>query len=749
MADTPHNTPPNGAAGPSLTDPTRSVGVALGSEMPEADGVQFKKGDSGTLTGTATVGQRVVTKADGIAQPSDLANRLVRGRYRLIAELGKGGMGVTYRAWDTQAGIPVVVKMPRRDVRHDAASMLRFAREIEAMLAAPHESVVPITDHGDDNGCPFVVMRFLPGGSLADYRRWDQAGNPIRNPPGMLHFWLPGVAAALDHIHARGMLHRDVKPGNIFLDGFLKPYLGDFGIAKIIDESGGLTKEQTLTSSKMVVGTQEYMAPELFKPRSKADGRVDQYALAVTVYEMIAGEKPFKGDRAHIIVEHSAMSVPRLSDKVPGLTQRLCTAVEKGLAKNPADRFTTCGEFAAAVVAELAPLAPEPDVVRLLCPGCKNILKLPQKAAGKTGRCPRCRAAMDVAADMGSLWLEAEERGAAAGTGSEPVSAGTSLPDGLETGPRTTQWQPVHWLAIASAALVGLVAGHLWGGAAMNAENRRLTEALSAARAAAQPAGEATPPTRTKPEGGGDQVTNSIGMVLIRIPNGEFKMGERNNVRVRLARDFLLGQTEVTRGQWAKVMGTKPSGGAAGESEDMLPALQMTWEEAKQFCEKLTTLERAKGGLPAAESYRLPTEAEWEYACRAGTTTAFSCGDDEATLGDFAWFSGNSEGKIHPVGTKQPNAWGLYDMHGNVREWCSDWQSGNLQGGLDPVGPAKGSDHVSRGGSWGDQPALCRSAYRNTGDQAQSARDSDPWFGSIPHRSGNLGFRVARSLSGK
>jgi formylglycine-generating enzyme required for sulfatase activity len=175
----------------------------------------------------------------------------------------------------------------------------------------------------------------------------------------------------------------------------------------------------------------------------------------------------------------------------------------------------------------------------------------------------------------------------------------------------------------------------------------------------------------------------------------------------------------------------------------------MTWEEAKQFCEKLTTLERAKGGLPAAESYRLPTEAEWEYACRAGTTTAFSCGDDEATLGDFAWFSGNSEGKAHPVGTKQPNAWRLYDMHGNVREWCSDWQSGNLQGGLDPVGPAKGSDHVSRGGSWGDQPALCRSAYRNTGDQAQSARDSDPWFSSIPHRSGNLGFRVARSLSGK
>jgi len=238
-------------------------------------------------------------------------------------------------------------------------------------------------------------------------------------------------------------------------------------------------------------------------------------------------------------------------------------------------------------------------------------------------------------------------------------------------------------------------------------------------------------------------------MSLIKIPMGEFKMGERNNVRVRLSRDFLLGQTEVTRGQWEKVMGTRPWGGAAGESGDTLPAMQMTWAEANQFCEKLTTLERANGGLPAAGYYRLPTEAEWEYACRAGTTTAFSCGDDESTLGDFAWFSGNSEGTAHPVGAKQPNAWGLHDMHGNVREWCSDWQSGNLQGGFDPVGPATGSDRVSRGGSWGDQPILCRSAYRNSSDSASRSVGNDSWYRSIPHRSGNLGFRVARSPSGK
>ncbi|MFM7290597.1 MAG: serine/threonine-protein kinase, partial [Planctomycetia bacterium] len=268
-------------------------------------GLQDEKG--GTGTSTDTVG-RWVSATEGTASVSgDASGRLVHGRYRLIAELGAGGMGVTYRAWDMQAHVPVVVKMPKREVRHDREVMTRFGREIEAMRAVPHPSIVPITDSGDDSGCPFVAMRFLPGGSLADYRRRDESDRPIKNPAGMLHFWLPDVAAALDHIHSRGILHRDVKPGNIFLDGFLKPALGDFGIAKVVDDSGGLAKEQTLTATKMAVGTPEYMAPELFKPRSQLDGRVDQYALAVTVYEMLCGEKPFTGSTAHIVVEHSSL----------------------------------------------------------------------------------------------------------------------------------------------------------------------------------------------------------------------------------------------------------------------------------------------------------------------------------------------------------------------------------------------------------------------------------------------------------
>jgi serine/threonine protein kinase len=450
MSDTPQNTRRDSAAGPAGTGLSQSGDLSGISEMfGLRDGVPA--GDTGTRTGTDTVG-RWVAATEGVDQPPDASGRLVHGRYRLIAQLGVGGMGVTYRAWDTRAGIPVVVKMPRREVRQDSEAMQRFAREIDAMLAVPHDSIVPITDHGDDDGCPFVVMRFLPGGSLADYRRRDEAGNAIRNPPGMLHYWLHGVAAALDHIHARGMLHRDVKPGNIFLDGFLKPYLGDFGIAKVVEESGGLQKEQTLTATKMAVGTPEYMAPELFKPRSKPDGRVDQYALAVTVYEMLSGEKPFKGDRAHIIVEHSGLPVPPLAVKVPGLPQSLCAAVEKGLAKTAADRFPTCREFAAAVVAELAALEPETDTVRLLCPGCKNILKLRDLASGQVGRCPRCREEMRVADDLGSLWLGGEEAGQR--PRDEPAIAPVQLSRPSAAATRFAGGVPIWWPVLSTAAAI-------------------------------------------------------------------------------------------------------------------------------------------------------------------------------------------------------------------------------------------------------------------------------------------------------
>ena len=154
--------------------------------------------------------------------------------------------------------------------------------------------------------------------------------------------------------------------------------------------------------------------------------------------------------------------------------------------------------------------------------------------------------------------------------------------------------------------------------------------------------------------------------------------------------------------------------------------MNVSWDEAVEFCRKLSELpaEKAQGNV-----YRLPTEAEWEYACRAGTTTAFSIADSESLLGDYEWYDMNSENMTHPVGQKKPNSWGLYDMNGNVSEWCSDWYGDyQINAVTDPTGPASGSEHVSRGGSFIAQAVTCRPSERESGDG--------------PRR--NLGFRVVR-----
>jgi formylglycine-generating enzyme required for sulfatase activity/serine/threonine protein kinase len=221
-------------------------------------------------------------------------------------------------------------------------------------------------------------------------------------------------------------------------------------------------------------------------------------------------------------------------------------------------------------------------------------------------------------------------------------------------------------------------------------------------------------------------VVNSIGMQFKLLPGGTFTMGDGDDAhQVTLTKPFGLGVYEVTQQQYEKVMGKNPSKFKAPQN----PVEQVIWNDAVEFCRKLSDLpsEKSRGYV-----YRLPTEAEWEYACRAGTTTKYSFGDSESQLGDYGWYDKNSRKTTHPVGGKKPNPWGLYDMHGNVYEWCQD-RSGIYPSGstTDPTGAASGSDRVIRGGSWNLNSVHCRSAYR---------------FGLTPvHRHYYLGFRVLRS----
>jgi len=226
---------------------------------------------------------------------------------------------------------------------------------------------------------------------------------------------------------------------------------------------------------------------------------------------------------------------------------------------------------------------------------------------------------------------------------------------------------------------------------------------------------------------------NSVGMKFQKIPKGKFSRallkdeGEREDDQVRheveITKDFHIGTTEVTPEQWYKVIKTKPWKGKEG---DDIAASYITWNEAKKFCEKLTELEAKE-----KRKYRLPTEAEWEYACRAGTQTSYSFGDIGTELDKYAWYRESKPNHASQVALKKHNQFGLYDMHGNVWEWCSDWYDENYYENSpdkDPQGPKNGTKRVCRGGSFKAPADECRSAYRD--------KEKDD------HRSSRTGFRV-------
>jgi formylglycine-generating enzyme required for sulfatase activity len=228
----------------------------------------------------------------------------------------------------------------------------------------------------------------------------------------------------------------------------------------------------------------------------------------------------------------------------------------------------------------------------------------------------------------------------------------------------------------------------------------------------------------------GKIVENSIGMRLAYIPGGSFTMGSEPDERgrqeeevqhvVKITRSFWMSITEVTQTQWTAVMGFNRSNHQGSD----LPVEKVSWGSVTEFCKKLS--------LKEGKLYQLPTEAEWEYACRAGSTGAFG---GTGQLNDMGWYEDNSGGATHPVAGKKPNAWGLFDMHGNVAEWCGDYYVLEYADGeaVDPTGPKEGRARVVRGGSYSYFAASCRCA----------ARSSLPESYQVPH----VGFRVVMEVS--
>ncbi|NNJ09706.1 serine/threonine protein kinase [Chloroflexales bacterium ZM16-3] len=256
------------------------------------------------------------------------------GRYQVIAELGRGGMATVYRAVDPQVGREVAIKVLPRALLHDPEFRARFQREAEALSRLEHPAIVPVYDVGEHDGQPFLVMRLMAGGSLAD--------RLAQGPLGLAETAriIGELAPALDDAHAAGIVHRDLKPANILFDQRGRPYLADFGIVKLSEATSQLTGGGS-------IGTPDYMAPEISRPGGLTP-LVDIYALGVTAFQMLAGRTPYHADTPMgVLVAHITEPIPDLRQLRPDLPAAAHAFVARALAKSPAERYQSAADLAA------------------------------------------------------------------------------------------------------------------------------------------------------------------------------------------------------------------------------------------------------------------------------------------------------------------------------------------------------------------------------------------------------------------
>ena len=564
-------------------------------------------------------------------------------------------------------------------------------------------------------------------------------------------------------------------PSNLILarseDGPPRVKILDLGLA-LADVPCALESRE-LTSSGQVMGTFDYMAPEQATDSHEVDIRADIYSLGATLYKLLCGRPPVPGNRADspvkrvmALVSTTPLPIHQLRSDLP---KALAAVIDCMLARNPDQRYAVPAEVADALV----PFCDGCDLGALL-----NKLVSAQPIARRNTLPPTT-----VRCEQGSSTGEAE---------SEAPASEVSLAKTIVAWfPLRCAWQRrLILLGVVFGLLVVLTAAWLVrveiepAMSTLNRGDEVVVEIPDSAHHGAMgltiPASGEAPPLAEAPFdprqaeahqhawarhlGREVEITNSIGMRFRLIPPGEFMMGsfeyepvyttdQGPRHRVRITRPFYLGTFEVTQGEYTLVMGSNPSYYSSGGEHDKKgvgdftgrhPVNAISWLGAVAFCNKLSQLEQLEpcylidGATVTAvkgHGYRLPTEAEWEYACRSGSEGMYSFADS-TRLSDYAWYKANCEG-LQPVGEKLPNGYGLYDVHGSLLEWCADWWAEDYYANSpvdDPPGPDTGEARVLRGGSWRNgHPPHLRCARRSR---------------YAPDRSFDYsGFRVARSLS--
>jgi serine/threonine protein kinase len=259
------------------------------------------------------------------------------GRYHILEPLGEGGMAAVYKAYDTSLERNVAIKIIRTEKEEDESFLKRFQREAKALAQLDHPYILKVLDYGEQDGIPYLVMPYIPGGTLK-----QRMGHPIPYPEAA--GLIAPIARALEFAHGQNIIHRDIKPANILISQSGAPILSDFGIAKMLDKA----ESTQLTADGVGIGTPDYMAPEQWM--GKADPRTDIYSLGIVFYQMITGRLPFTADTpAAVLLKHVQDPLPRPSTFVADLPEFVEHVLFKALSKKPEDRYQDMGVFASAL----------------------------------------------------------------------------------------------------------------------------------------------------------------------------------------------------------------------------------------------------------------------------------------------------------------------------------------------------------------------------------------------------------------
>jgi formylglycine-generating enzyme required for sulfatase activity/serine/threonine protein kinase len=646
--------------------------------------------------------------------------------YEIRRELGRGGMGVVYLAHNQLMGRDEVLKVIGQKITERAEVLERFLREIRAVARLRHPNIVTAY-HATRIGANLVfAMEYVEGLDLA---RMVKANGPL--PVSHACYYVHQAAIGLQHAHEEGLIHRDIKPGNLMLaqrkDKVAIKIL-DFGLAKASREG---KIDNQLTSEGQTLGTPDYIAPEQITDATHADIRADIYSLGGTLYHLLCGRPPFQAGSLYDLYQaHMSRDADPPNFVRPEVPVELGSLVAKMMAKDPARRFQTPGEVAQALI----PFFRRGAVADFAAGAELSRVKFPRDESGDNafgGRSPEQQPVQGYpSASMRSIERpsqkpQAELEGRAAPQKEEQPTQ-TAIPAATRRGRRRWVVPGIIAGSMSCILALGLIIAGVRHNRRLDTLHGTTTDRLVASTdgwAGAHP---------------GDVKVVRFSDVEVRFrwcPAGSFTMGsdpsepyrapDEDQASVTLTHGFWLQETEVTQALWKVVLSgitpappsergwnAKPDWNEKGTAAD-LPAYNVTHPQAVKFCELVSDRLRGTGQLPNGMAVVLPSEAQWEYAARAGTPTRFSFGDDEGLVGDHAWCVANSGDKPHPVAGREPNPWGLHDMAGNVWEWCADHASATLIGGTDPLVFSGVSDSwISRGGAWNDGPGNCRPAFR-------------------------------------